>query len=265
MSHQRLEGWATKINDLADHTYVDCPSKTDKKERYFNCWGGHHGPDKRKICSGKGVWKIANCYRKPMFGKKDTAGIGIYGINGVCHQSANCFLYSTNPTATLNLHVRGYIASVAAYGPYGTNFLLGWLPFTYNPCLHKYSSEMDSLPFKLHSMYSDVVQSPQIATKNEVLVNELSIITKHHTPDLETSSFSGMHHDFLAEKDGLINSGEKGEKLADRINDLSKIFQKKLSESMTPEQYKQLTGMEAGETINIVDPKIAAETAAFQG
>lgn len=260
MSHQTLEGWATKINDLADHTYVDCPSKTDKKERYFNCWGSHHGPDKRKICSGKGVWKIANCYRKPAFGKKDTAGIGVYAVNGVCHQSANCFLYSTNPTVTLNLHVRGYIASVAAYGAYGTLFIWNWLPFIYNPCHSKYSAA-DALATKLHNMYANVVKQSEPANINQVLVNEMAIITQHHVPDINTNAFADIHHDFLREKNGRINAGERGEQLAQSVNDLSKEFQKKLSESMSDEHYTQLTGMKPGETINIVDPQIAAETA----
>lgn len=261
MSHQTLEGWATKINDLADHTYVDCPSKTDKKERYFNCWGGHHGPDKRKICSGKGVWKIANCYRKPAFGKKDTAGIGVYGANGVCHQSANCFLYSTNPTATLNLHVRGYIASIAAYGVYGTAFVWSWLPFIYNPCHSKYTVTEESLGSKLHSMYADIVNQQEPANLNQILVSETAIVTQHHVPEIVPTAFEGLHHDFLNEKNGVIQSGVKGEKLAQSINDLSKTFQKKLSESMPGEHYLKLTGMQPGETINIVDPKIAAETA----
>lgn len=257
MSRQVLEGWATKINDVADHTYVYCPSNG----QYFNCWGGHSGPDKRKICSGNGVYAVANCYRIPAFGHPDTAGIGIYAVNGVCHQSANCFLYSTDPKATLTIKVRGYFATVVAYGVWGTGFIFPWLPLVYNPCWQKYKGNnlMDDYAQKLHAMHRDLASDPTTVDANDLLVKETALTAEHYVPSLSAGKFEGLHRDFLKEKDGVIASGLRGEPLADKINALSLEFQKKLAQYLTPEEYRELTGMKPGETVNIVNPEIAAQ------
>jgi hypothetical protein len=92
---QLLQGWANHISFCADHTYVACP---DAGDEFFDCWGepSRTGPDRMLICSGEGNYPVANCYRCSLEyeGKiyPDTACIGIYALNGVCHQSvtASC-------------------------------------------------------------------------------------------------------------------------------------------------------------------------------
>lgn len=118
-----LEGWAipTTATKYADHTFVYCP---DNKS-YFGCWaGGDIGAtDAVKICTGtyENAYAVANCYRDSLPGFPDTAGIGVYGYNGVCHQSANCFLYAAGTLLKLkNGRPGGLVASTAAYGLYGT-------------------------------------------------------------------------------------------------------------------------------------------------
>src|SRR5437660_5941898 len=85
----------------ADHTFVAAgnpPTSGGPPPEYFACWGQHYDQAQVGICSGNVNYNRANCYRDPAFGAPDTAGIGIYAINGVCHQSANCFLLSANVT-----------------------------------------------------------------------------------------------------------------------------------------------------------------------
>ena len=119
-----LEGWAAYVSfgdgmttDWADHTWVSSP----QNGQYFECWGGHSGPSPRKIVVGNGSYNWANCYRCPIWPFRDTAGTGIYAIDGVCHQSANCFLYTAN--VTLNFNVRGYWFSLFSYGTFGRSYL----------------------------------------------------------------------------------------------------------------------------------------------
>ena len=122
MPVRAIEGWATKISDAADHTFVRY-AVSEGTFKYFGCWNGHDGPDPRNICSSQGDYAVPNCYRgKPVGGCKDTAEIGVYAVNGVCHQSANCFLYSASPRITLNRRVRGYWLSVGFYGTYAVSY-----------------------------------------------------------------------------------------------------------------------------------------------
>ena len=102
---------------------------SDAGDEFFDCWGepSRTGPDRVLICSGEGNYPVANCYRCSLEyeGKiyPDTACIGIYAVNGVCHQSANCFLFTAG--VTLTFEVRGYWFTLLAYGTYG-NFYTFW-------------------------------------------------------------------------------------------------------------------------------------------
>src|SRR5688572_19332994 len=63
-----LEGWSANVSfggvstDWADHTWVYAPANN----RFFECWGGRDGPNKRHIVSGDGSYNRANCYRCPI-------------------------------------------------------------------------------------------------------------------------------------------------------------------------------------------------------
>lgn len=121
---------------LADHTYVDCfvdpnvlPGKT--AENRFKCWGMNcFAPyGMAAEVTGYGDYNIADQHRgtKPLF--PDTAEVGIYAIHGVCHQSANRFLWPAGILLSSRL-VAGYWASVALYGVYGTSAFSGWTAAT---------------------------------------------------------------------------------------------------------------------------------------
>jgi len=93
------------------HTYV-----TSDQGDSWGCWGGSSGGT--SICSGSGSVPRARCLAGP-FG---IAGI-IYGVTGVCHQTANRILF---PAGVTVYKAGGYWASLLVYGVYGTN-TVAWL------------------------------------------------------------------------------------------------------------------------------------------
>ncbi len=285
---QKLEGHTyaiyTKSKDIgpvhigpiyyADHAYVYCPDT----KKYFDCWGGHEGPEPRhKRCAGQGNYAIANCYRGPgvdwfkyipsISGSSvsgnthDNACLGPYGILGVCHQAANCFLLSAR--VTLNNNVRGYWASVHSYGVYG-RFHDIWLEYVYNPCLKhlrkgkvELTKEEDEDPLfgkirQLHESFSAQNTKPH---HHEVIIKEAALVTNHHAPEVDTTQYRELHAQFLKDKDAAITtSGFKGKDLAIKINELSTEFQDKVANIIGADAYEKLTGVKYGETINIVNP-----------
>ena len=256
----------------ADHAYVYCPDT----KKYFDCWGGHEGPEPRRLrCNGQGNYAVANCYRGPgvdwfkyipsISGSSvsgnthDNACLGPYGILGVCHQAANCFLISAG--VTLNNDVRGYWASVLSYGVYG-KFHDIWLKYVYNPCVGnneklESTKEEDVNPLfgkirQLHKSFSAQSTKPH---PHEVIIKEAALVTNHHAPEVDTSQYRELHAQFLKDKDAAIISGLKGKDLAIKINDLSTEFQDKVAKIIGAKAYEKLTGIGYGETINIVNPE----------
>ena len=103
----------------ADHTYVT----SDNPSHAWGCWGRESGGI--EICRGRGKYSVANCISQALpLMKPGTAGI-IYGVTGVCHQTANRILYPARVTVT---DAGGYWASVLAYGTYGTRFIVPFFP-----------------------------------------------------------------------------------------------------------------------------------------
>lgn len=260
MSSQKLEGRAVKIDGAADHTFVYCPNT----KKYLVCWGGHVGPDLRTICTGTGRYAVADCYRgPPILDHRDTALIGVYAVNGVCHQSANCFLYSTNPAVTLNFRVRGYWLTVTAFGVYGTNFL-PWLATVYAGCRAKEEVLAESpgegtlahAVRALHEQLTPIAAPVAPQQLAERIMQEAALVAKDAIPHLDTTRIDGALRDFLREKDRLV-SKLSGRALADRINDASAVFQRDAARTLGAANYEALTGVPAGETIAIIDPAIA--------
>jgi hypothetical protein len=270
-----FELWSYDINglgDYAEHTYIRCPDKNT----YFNCWGDHQsttqGPGTRRF-SCQGIYDVANCYRNDILNIKDTAGIGIYGINGVCHQTANLFLYSTGRAITIGDGVRGYALSSLAYGIYGDLnpfnnpaqpiFLSNWIKTVYDPCYQKIvprGNAGETLFLDLQKLHKSLVKGFQIG-RNELIHNESAILIKQIVPDIDTNQFKNIHLDFLEKKTEVIRKGFEGEKLAIQINQFAEQIQKSLADKIGGKTYEKLTGLKVGETLNIVDPAIAAKAA----
>jgi hypothetical protein len=278
----RLEGWVFKINDWADHTFVLSPDNGQS----FGCWAGSSGPEMRQITAGNGNYFLADCYRCPVGPFPDTACIGVYAVHGVCHQSANCFLFSAG--VTLDFSVRGYWFSVLAYGVWGRLFP-AWLGI-YAACwwLHPFTEEGmvaemfaaeqadDGLREKLRRVHAAAADQgvlyapepayamagadPQQPLSNKVIMDEAATVTQHFAPDVDPASFRDLHANFLEKKDAIIASGLTGAELADALNELSVETQQELMKRLGPEAYQKLMGVEAGETLRLIEPD-AAEAA----
>lgn len=100
-----LTGHSIKMAALpADHTYV-----TSSAGHVWACFGRSVGGT--PICGGTGNVDLADCLSNP----QSRAGI-VYGVTGVCHQTANRILYPAGQTVS---SARGYRWSVFTYGIYG--------------------------------------------------------------------------------------------------------------------------------------------------
>jgi hypothetical protein len=89
-----LTGRSIKMAMLpADHTYV-----TSSVGHVWPCFGRSAGG--LAICSGAGNVERADCLSNP----RAEAGI-VYGVTGVCHQTANRILYPAGKTVSA---ARGY-------------------------------------------------------------------------------------------------------------------------------------------------------------
>jgi hypothetical protein len=274
---ETLVGMAYKLGDLADHTFVYCRDNG----QYFDCFGGHESlDDRRDICSGIGLYKVANCYRLPMFGLPDTAGVGPYAVDGVCHQAANRFLFSA--LTTLNYYVRGYWFSNIVYGTWGKSYPL-WLATIYLPC--SISQAVSAAPVapaampiavganasdlfkKIQGVYSSVPRlmrgtesrDPEEIAR-EISVKDMVAHASFIVPELDPIKITEIHREFLKERDAVFGEGLKGTALSDKVNSMMKDVQKALADSLDSDTYRKLSGgIEPGETINVVDREIAAK------
>jgi hypothetical protein len=270
-----FQGMAVKIDYLpvADHTFVQVPDNPDAT-RYFDCWGGHNSGPTKLICSGQGTYEIANCYRQswPLFDKRDTAGIGLYGLDGVCHQSANCFLISAG--ITLNGQVLAYGLTCYLYGVYGAEYPQYWLPMVYGPCATKYEEwakadmagddqgrppeEPPGAPDPLFALIRDLHAAAEAQVpppdRHEVIADETAAVVGYLAPEVDAAQLRDVQLRYLGEKDELRESGLTGEELANRLNDLGHRVQQDLAERLPPDQYEKVLNVPAGRLVDIIEP-----------
>jgi len=270
-----FEGWAAYVSiggmttDWADHTWVNSP----QNGRYFECWGGHSGPSPRQIVVGNGSYNWANCYRCPIWPFADTAGTGIYAVDGVCHQSANCFLYTAN--VTLNFNVRGYWFSLFSYGTFGRSYLR-WLAAPYGWCTwwtpraiadqpaeelpeeegrpDVEKGELDPAIAIVQRVYGQTVMSRKPKHPHELLAEEVAGITELYVPEVKFSELQDIQMDYLRKKDDLIARGHKEDQLAKRLDDLARKTQRDIAKKVGRERYERLMGVASTEVVGIVDP-----------
>ena len=241
------------FDSAAAHTFVGNgnPPGSNPPSVYFACWGTSYVQSPwwlPPVCTGNINYDLANCYRDSWPGSPDTAGIGIYGVNGVCHQAANCFLYSAN--VTLNLTVLGYFTSLMLYGVYGNLYWWQWLPNVYDVCAKKAglaAPEMlegaaaePSLVDKIRGLYASYLAQATQPDPHEMLINEAAAVTQHFVPEADPSKYRDLHAEFLNEKDAVIATGITGKALADKLNSLSRQLQGAIAQRVGAELYKKL-------------------------
>jgi hypothetical protein len=264
---QLLQGWANHISFCADHTYVACP---DAGDEFFDCWGepSRTGPDRVLICEGEGNYPVANCYRCSLDyeGKiyPDTACIGIYALNGVCHQSANCFLFTAG--VTLTFEVRGYWFTLLVYGTYG-DFFTFWAKLLQCslaggvevPETGARAVEINpSLLNQIRSLYEASAAEVPVPSRNEMLIREGALVTRFYAPDIDPARFRDVHAALLAAKDAAIASGLTRADLAARLNAVAAEYQGILAERLGAAAYQRLMGVPAGQRVDIIEPGLEA-------
>jgi hypothetical protein len=270
-----VSAWRWTFYELGiplDHTYVGQgpgSGNNNPPADYFGCWAeGFYETQypTAPVVTGEINYNCANCYRDTIGPYHDTAGIGIYGINGVCHQSANCFLFSAG--VTLNFSVIGYWASLLAYGPWGTGFISNppyWLATVFGICslfnpaaVAKTAQPAAAEPTLFDQLRDYYTSLPQNPDPHDVIINEAAISVRSYVPGFNPEIYQDLHADFLSQKDAAIATGITGQGLADQLNDLSKQLQLAVADRVGPEVYKTLNGVDAGHTAYLCDPRIAA-------
>lgn len=271
-----LEGWAYALDinvhgvHLAEHTYVRAP---DNGPAYFDCWGGHRDPDhpSRKLTYGNGSYAVANCYRGPTLdGHKDTAYL-VYGVTGVCHQTANRFLYSASGWLPENWvwvwKAKAYALSHTAYGDYGSD----WLSFRdirYGSCRAKHGGGLskDESAGQQPGKESGLTAFYQGIEKADVSPLELvtgsfaALVREHLGAKFETRKLSELQRDLLQRKDQVAESDLKGEAFAHELNALFLEFQDRAATHLDPADYEALFGYPPGKRVLIVNPEVTAAT-----
>lgn len=226
-----MDAWATPVDPpvldkIADHTFVVC-----EQER-FRCWGGSDTGHREacKVTSGSG--KKALCKSTKYRGPMDSACLGIYAVNGVCHQSTNLFLYAVDGTVLpLNkARPRGVLASHALYTVYGTagpgqigtapGFLAAWLSAVYAQayirCGGPFGDNSDELPEEVifegldeNSLVYKIVRNNYdhengSAGGNHLVTSDMRILLDHHLGMADHPILS-VHQDILRKKDGVLS------------------------------------------------------------
>lgn len=77
-------------------------------------------------------------------------------------------------------------------------------------------------------------------------------------PGADPDSFRDIHLDFLKETRVAMAKVDKPVPLAEKINELAVQFQNSLAVRVGAVAYQKLTGLGPGETVNVIDPNIAA-------
>jgi hypothetical protein len=271
-----LRGYAVKISWLgADHTYVK------SSDGYvWPCWGRSSGG--RNICSGSGSSSQANCISQP----SSHAGI-IYGITGVCHQTANRILW---PSRKLVSAARGYWASSLAYGTYGSD-IVAWLARIAACSLVKTdraakaavmapAKEREAAPQsageksymeRLQALYEKEAAAPRTLMPGgkggapvELLGAELDLMLDYRlgkrVTDDAGAELKGLQQKLLAQMDslgkGLYSNDITAAQYADRVNEQFAETLKRAVRVLGPEGYSSLFGVAVDERMLLIDPKI---------
>jgi len=240
MTTDTFEGWCTPVSfgngdigKYADHTFVYCTNKDSS----FKCWGSanRNDPYAAKVCSGEDnkAYCRANKYRLSIGNFEDTAGVGVYAINGVCHQSANLFLYSAGITLPLNQpRPRGILASHALYGIYGSDYPGGtvtwlshfaaWNTTVYTQakvrCWFSVSKALGVMPDSSQDLISKITQlhfkqssvrtdknSPSEIMVSSLVPQEMELLFSHYLTKVDSNIIRKVHEEIISRKEEIFS------------------------------------------------------------
>ena len=139
MSTETLYSWARHLDDVPflDHTWVTDftePATPAPGDNYWYCWGELHTTLDKDLATGQADLAVASAIMPPntpakpegtpAYQKTEYMGaIDYYGLDGVCHQTANEVLAATGSSgeAVTVMGAAGYGLSTFMFGTYGLN------------------------------------------------------------------------------------------------------------------------------------------------
>ncbi len=249
----------------ADHTYV-----TSSDGHSWACWGRETGGS--IICLGEGDSDIADCISQ----SSSHAGI-IYGVTGVCHQTANRILRPARKTVS---SANGYSLSWALYGVYGgTN--RGWMDrqirchFDPESTPQYISEEIDTYFESINSAHLnfakeiDANKASLEEVEKELAEIELKALidkkikeglvdnkTKTKLTDKKIKSLINSRSDMLKELEkekDLIVSKDSFAGFGDKANLMLNDFLKSSAVILGKHDYKNIFDVEPGDEVIVVE------------
>lgn len=263
--------------NAGDHTSVHSVDN----DKFFRCWGGKKC--NKEIAKSPGNYKLADSYRHTLSKYHDTAGIGIYAIDGVCQQSANCFLLVTDPKFSgdpnslrikCNKEVRGYWFTSMLYGDYGRNFEK-WLENVFNPVLVRHNLEPQPINYYLNNppengLLNTYLLSNSMEHFNNVLNSKMRVFNNSDKIRELISSLLDDKDSIVAGSDFMKNVAIQSKGAGFDVNELIDLckqlnqrcvsFQRDLYETLHDASlYEELTGVEQKDGFNpfqVIDTEI---------
>lgn len=233
-----FRGFAIPVDGLTflDHTYVHI-EKEDQSLIKYGCWG--RADDGRQICEGTGDVADAEMIATP----SGLAGI-VYGVTGVCHQTANRILYPAQVTV---MQAGGYAISSAIYGTYG----LG--EFNHNmveSCNDAYFDGLMNIRRKYQGMESD--SNAHIDKTTE----ELALLAKNKLGEDREINVDALRTIVAyadSERAKIVSRRDLTEiSMKVLINMLANRIAERFAEILSDNEYKDFVGVQKGQQLAIV-------------
>jgi hypothetical protein len=136
-----------------------------------------------------------------------------------------------------------------------------WKETVYNPCYRAYIENQkpkNTLFEGIKQLYKSVANELIKVDPLEMIHKEAAVLMRHAVPGTDPHCFKDIHLDFLKETRVAMAKLDEPVPLAEKINELAVQFQKSLAVRIGQPAYQQLTGLGPGETVNVIDPDIAA-------
>jgi len=259
-----LYGWSLDSFYGVDHTYV-----TSSDGQIWNCWGRSSGG--QLICSGTAEPGQADCLSE----KNSHAGL-LYGLTGVCHQTANRILF---PARCIVSEATNYWLTAFVYGTYGLSVvkfqsrLAKCLPGQDWPAPRKDTglSPETAYLYSIHNLYAKASAQVRQAgaakerTVFQLLQNECKLSTAYRLGSDSTpravKDLLQYQRELLGDKNlfdrALMAKRIKPAIYAEKVNQLANSAFKDLCKSIGEERFLKMFGTRA--EIQLIDPAVMSE------
>lgn len=259
-----LSGYSLDAFYGIDHTYV-----TSSTGEVWNCWGRSSGG--QVICSGEADSRQADCLAQ----KNSHAGL-LYGLTGVCHQTANRILY---PAHCIVSGATNYWLTAFIYGTYGLSVVK--FQARIKNCLGEQESQLPRLDStngqlsneaaylqrinKLHT--NALIKYRQTGSTKEQMVfhllqNELKLTITYRLGSTDSPKVANSlvkHQAELLREKNFYDRALMAKRLdplhyADKVNTIINTAFKNINKSLGETSYQKMFGIQP--EIQLIDPQI---------